>query len=185
MPLIQCPMCQKSISPNAVACPNCGEPMAKNNVVSSRESSYFPELPEDLSIGKQIVSWAFDAAVTGTYENCINASINIPNGKANVLLHQNGIKLCGKFYLPIMDIHSSQIVSIKELSKNELEDKSVELDVEDREMYENKFLDDRIANQWPSYGIGDPFMDIYLNAILSTPCVSIKEPEKPAPIICY
>ena len=37
-------------------------------------------------------------------------------------------------------------------------EKALELDIEDREMYENKFLDDRIANQWPSYGIGDPFI---------------------------
>lgn len=29
MPLIKCPMCGKEISPNAVSCPNCGEPMKK------------------------------------------------------------------------------------------------------------------------------------------------------------
>lgn len=29
MSLIQCPMCGKMISPNAEACPNCGEPMKK------------------------------------------------------------------------------------------------------------------------------------------------------------
>jgi len=29
MPLIKCPMCNKEISPNAVSCPNCGEPMRK------------------------------------------------------------------------------------------------------------------------------------------------------------
>lgn len=27
MPLVKCPMCEKDISPNAVSCPNCGEPM--------------------------------------------------------------------------------------------------------------------------------------------------------------
>lgn len=27
MALIKCPMCQKDISPNATACPHCGEPM--------------------------------------------------------------------------------------------------------------------------------------------------------------
>lgn len=25
--LIECPMCEKMISPNASSCPNCGEPM--------------------------------------------------------------------------------------------------------------------------------------------------------------
>lgn len=125
MPLIQCPMCQKSISPNAVACPNCGEPIAKNNSTSNNDFYNFPNLPADLSIGKQIVNWGIDAAITGTYENCSSGSVSIPNGKANVLLHEKGIRLCGKFYLPIMDIHSSQIVSIKELSKHELKDKSI------------------------------------------------------------
>lgn len=27
--LIKCPMCEKEISPNAIACPHCGEPMKK------------------------------------------------------------------------------------------------------------------------------------------------------------
>ena len=31
MPLIKCTMCGKDISPNAVSCPNCGEPMKNNN----------------------------------------------------------------------------------------------------------------------------------------------------------
>ncbi|MEA4825147.1 MAG: ribosomal protein L7/L12 [Clostridium sp.] len=30
MPLIKCPMCEKMISPNAVSCPNCGEPIRSN-----------------------------------------------------------------------------------------------------------------------------------------------------------
>ena len=37
-------------------------------------------------------------------------------------------------------------------------DKVINLDLEDREFYDNKFLEDRIPNQWPSYGIGDPFV---------------------------
>jgi ribosomal protein L7/L12 len=31
MPLIKCPMCDKDISPNAISCPHCGEPMVKGN----------------------------------------------------------------------------------------------------------------------------------------------------------
>lgn len=34
MPLIKCPMCERDISPNAVACPHCGEPMKTQEVVS-------------------------------------------------------------------------------------------------------------------------------------------------------
>ena len=33
MPLIKCPMCEREISPNAVACPHCGEPMKVQDVV--------------------------------------------------------------------------------------------------------------------------------------------------------
>lgn len=36
--LMQCPMCEKMISPNAVACPNCGEPIAsKIKVIESND----------------------------------------------------------------------------------------------------------------------------------------------------
>ena len=31
MPLIKCSMCDKDISPNAISCPHCGEPMNNNS----------------------------------------------------------------------------------------------------------------------------------------------------------
>ncbi len=34
MPLIKCPMCEREISSNAVACPHCGEPIKRDNKVS-------------------------------------------------------------------------------------------------------------------------------------------------------
>ena len=34
----------------------------------------------------------------------------------------------------------------------------ININLEERMTYENKFLEDRIPNQWPSYGIGDPFV---------------------------
>lgn len=37
-------------------------------------------------------------------------------------------------------------------------DKEITLDIEERETYDNKFLEDRIPNQWPSYGVGDPYV---------------------------
>jgi ribosomal protein L7/L12/DNA-directed RNA polymerase subunit RPC12/RpoP len=33
MPFIKCPMCDKDISPNAVSCPNCGEPMKEKKEI--------------------------------------------------------------------------------------------------------------------------------------------------------
>ncbi len=44
MALIQCPVCGKSISENAVACPNCGEPMnnaKESNQVLERGTEHF------------------------------------------------------------------------------------------------------------------------------------------------
>ena len=37
-------------------------------------------------------------------------------------------------------------------------DKKIDLNLEDRKTYNNKFLEDRIPNQWPSYGVGDPYV---------------------------
>ena len=37
MPLIKCPMCGKEISPNAVYCPNCGEPMKKEEPIEEQD----------------------------------------------------------------------------------------------------------------------------------------------------
>lgn len=46
MPLIKCPMCEKMISPNAISCPNCGEPMKEgientieNNIINKNHCS--------------------------------------------------------------------------------------------------------------------------------------------------
>jgi len=35
--LIKCPMCEKEISPNAVSCPHCGEPMKKDINLNSMD----------------------------------------------------------------------------------------------------------------------------------------------------
>jgi ribosomal protein L7/L12 len=35
--LIQCPMCEREISPNAISCPHCGEPMKKDANLSSMD----------------------------------------------------------------------------------------------------------------------------------------------------
>lgn len=122
MPLIKCPMCDKDISPNALFCPNCGEPM--NNKKIESETNSFPNLPLDLSIGKQIVNWGYDAAINGVYQSNGTMEDRIPEGKISVLLHQYGIKICGRFFMEILSLHNSQIENITEISQNELKDKS-------------------------------------------------------------
>lgn len=119
MALIDCPECNKEISDKAQSCPNCGFP------INSQEELPCPDFPNNLSIGKQIVNWTYDAALKGEYVNSKNEGDNIPNGKIHILLHEKGIKLYGSFLVPIMEIHKSQIISLEQISSQELQDKSV------------------------------------------------------------
>jgi hypothetical protein len=124
MPLIKCPMCEKDISPNAVSCPNCGEPMKNKKNEDSKTTLEYPSLPINLDIGKQIVNWTYDAVVNGTFEGT-GMTNDIPDGKVSVLLHQYGIKITGRFYSELLRLHNSEIEGISEVSKNELTNKSV------------------------------------------------------------
>lgn len=124
MPLIKCPMCDKDISPNAEFCPNCGEPMKNKKDIELKSTLQYPELSTNLDIGKQIVNWTYDAVVTGIYEGS-GVKNDIPDGKVSVLLHEHGIKLTGRFYSSLLNLHNSEINSIDEVSKNELTNKSV------------------------------------------------------------
>jgi hypothetical protein len=120
MALINCPECKKEISDKAEACPNCGYPI--NNVKS--DDLLCPEFPNDLSIGEQITNWTYDAALKGEYVSS-NNNDKIPSGTIHILLHKNGIKLCGTLFTPIKEIHKSQIISLERITSKELEDKSV------------------------------------------------------------
>lgn len=128
MALIQCPECSKEISDKAVSCPNCGLPINNLNTTNTafkQEELICPEFPSDMSIGKQIVNWTYDAAVEGQYEQSQNAEEILPNGKMHLLLHEKGIKVCGSFFMELMQIHFSQIISFSEITEKELADKSV------------------------------------------------------------
>lgn len=51
--LIECPMCEKMISPNAEACPNCGEPMIKKieiELVEQSKRSRYPRINYDIKL---------------------------------------------------------------------------------------------------------------------------------------
>lgn len=51
--LIECTMCKKMISPNATACPNCGEPMVKKIETTSSEQpkrSRYPRINYDIKL---------------------------------------------------------------------------------------------------------------------------------------
>ncbi|MDD3645769.1 MAG: zinc-ribbon domain-containing protein [Bacteroidales bacterium] len=61
MALINCFECGKEVSDKALSCPHCGVPFEKVSVAtenisqisSNLEELKFPDLPADLSIGKQ------------------------------------------------------------------------------------------------------------------------------------
>lgn len=110
MALIACPECNKQISSMASACPDCGCPIG--NFESSMEIAR-PNLSADLSIGRQVINWTNDAAVSGDFDSQLNTYKLIPEGNGHLLLHQEGIKVSGKYYSPIMDIHFSQVINVK------------------------------------------------------------------------
>lgn len=131
MALINCPECGKEISDKAISCPNCGVPLSKeiSQLEKKNEEQMeilpFPNLPENLDIGRQITNWAFDAAFEGFFDGRENTLSVIPSGKVTVLLHTHGIKLMSG--LNFYPIHNSQIISLKTVSQEELvkTDKSV------------------------------------------------------------
>ena len=128
MSLINCPECGKEISDKAISCPNCGNPINQTiEVVNTKSEALlkFPELPTNLEIGKQIVNWGGNAAFDGVYNQGENLITEIPSGKVKVILHTHGLKVVkGLTFYPI---HNSQIISIKQTSREELSksDKSV------------------------------------------------------------
>lgn len=122
--LIECPECKKEISDKAKTCPNCGYPISSEIIEKNNNDMNFPTLPNDLSIGKQIVNWTYDAAIDGLYENSGNIYDKFPGGKIKVLLFKNGIRICGSFYRTLLEIHYSQIISVEEFNGSELKDKS-------------------------------------------------------------
>ena len=131
MALINCPECGKEISDKAISCPNCGVPLSKEisqlekKNEEQQEILPFPNLPENLDIGRQITNWAFDAAFEGFFDGRENTLSVIPSGKVTVLLHTHGIQLMSG--LNFYPIHNSQIISLKTVSQEELvkTDKSV------------------------------------------------------------
>lgn len=128
MALINCPECGKEISDKALFCQYCGNPMNQIiDVIQSQNENLlkFPELPTNLEIGKQIVNWGGNAAFDGEYSHNENVVTEIPSGNVKVILHTHGIKvLKGLTFYPI---HNSQIISLKQTSREELirTDKSV------------------------------------------------------------
>ncbi len=133
MALINCFECGKEVSDKALSCPHCGVPFEKvsvateniSHISSNLEELKFPDLPADLSIGKQITNWSFDTAFDGFFDGRENLISKIPSGKVNVLLHTHGLQIVSG--LNFYPIHNAQIISLRKTTQEELTkmDKSV------------------------------------------------------------
>lgn len=117
-----CSSCGKEISEGISFCPYCGFSLkAASQPGQPREEELkSPLLPSDLSLGKALVNWGNDTFVTGEYLHDQNIVKDIPDGKVQVFLHQNGIKISSTRVFRHTEIHSSQIIDVKESKESEL-----------------------------------------------------------------
>lgn len=110
MALINCPECGKEISDKAIACINCGFPVSEVSKLMDTEP--FPELPNDLNIGAQIVNWTGDAGLYVKYYSD-NKFSDFTNGKYEICLHKHGLCISQDYKTKLI-IHQSQIIDIYE-----------------------------------------------------------------------
>ena len=119
MALINCPECDKQISDKAKTCPNCGFPIEEMNKLDEILLQ-FPELPNDLSIGKPLTNWAGNTHFKGVYDSEGNVIEKITPGVAHVMMYDNGIAISGGMFLNPYSVNNSQIISLKQISRTEL-----------------------------------------------------------------
>lgn len=123
MSLINCPECNNEISDKAITCPNCGFPLTNTShdyLTQNQNEIVCPGLPHDLSIGKQIVNWSGNAALSCEFRSEDNIIREITPGKVHVLLHKKGISINSILFQPYMQIDYSQIISTKFADTTEL-----------------------------------------------------------------
>ena len=128
MVLAPCPECGKQVSTRASACPQCGCPISADSTDQKHMlDDLRPKLAEDLSIGRQCVNWSGDSAVKGYCDIEENPAVGLTSGNVNLLCHKRGVRLVGKSFTPIRDLHFSQILDIQyaESSRIYENDKSV------------------------------------------------------------
>jgi len=110
--------CGKEISDKASACPNCGCPILIQNTQESQlenKDLICPEFPDDLDLGKSIMFFATGIPME-----------RIEGGIITVDSCKKGLRIIEKGRITTL-IHKSQIISLEELTKQEIQqkDKSV------------------------------------------------------------
>ena len=123
MALLPCPECGREISSRAPACPACGCPIAGDASDTALPPAVArPEIAADLSIGSQVVNWSGGAAVNGHFDAHENTPAGIPDGNCHLVLHKKGILLAGSMYMPLLEIHFSQILDIQYVPRSVIYD---------------------------------------------------------------
>lgn len=123
MALMRCPECNKEISDKAVSCPNCGFPLNRLSIednLTTEEELTCPDFPSDLSVGRLLTDWAGDTVLDGDFDANENVIEGILSGTVSVMNTQRGIQISGRMYAPLVQIHRSQIISLKKSNTHEL-----------------------------------------------------------------
>ena len=106
MALINCKECGREVSDTANNCLHCGYVL--------QQYSFPASLSMDGDIGKQIVNWAYNAALTGKVKPTEENQHLVGNGVGNrlLVLHKNGISIAGsKFRLHYQQVEKIKMVS--------------------------------------------------------------------------
>ena len=137
MALISCPECKKQVSDKARSCPHCGCPIEEikeetvevtveepkeTHTTSNEQVLVCPStFPENLMIGTML-SAAIDTHIVGLYNQQENTETTLESGKVDVWLHTHGISISesGLGNFNSINIHNSQIISIKKTSSAEI-----------------------------------------------------------------
>lgn len=110
MALIKCPECGKEISDKSTNCIHCGCPLQQ--IQNQEKVEPFPDLPDNLNIGSQIINWWGDAFLKVRYYSDIRYT-DFTNGNYEIGLHTHGLCISQQ-YITRLTIHKSQIIDIFE-----------------------------------------------------------------------
>ena len=131
MALISCPECEKQVSDKAKSCPYCGCPIEEPTIKTIEPTVVEPKeneqalvcpcnFPQNLAIGSML-SASIDTHIVGIYNQQENTVTTLESGKVDVWLHTHGISISETgFKFGTLNIHNSQIISIKETSSAEI-----------------------------------------------------------------
>ena len=73
------------------------------------------------------MNWGLNGAVSGIFDPMFCSDSRIKNGKGHLLVCERGIRVAGSFYVSLIDIHFSQILSLEFLPDSKVLEKEKEI----------------------------------------------------------